>query len=45
MALQLLLAPRRDDQVSHLRREEAPQPAHAFDFAYLVGDAPFELLV
>ena len=45
MALQLLLAPRRDDQISHLRRQEAPQPAHALDFAHLVGDALFELLV
>jgi hypothetical protein len=25
--------------------QEPPQPAHAFDFAYLVGDALFELLV
>ena len=45
MAFQLLLATGSDDQVSHLRRQEAPQPAHAFDFAYLVGDAMFELLV
>ena len=45
MAFELLLRPRRDDQISHLRRQEAPQPAHAFDFAYLVGDALFELLV
>jgi hypothetical protein len=45
MALQLLLCPRRDNQISHLRRQEAPQPAHAFDFAYLVRDAVFELLV
>ena len=45
MAFKLLLASRRNDQISHLRRQEAPQPAHAFDFAYLVGDALFELLV
>jgi hypothetical protein len=45
MALKLLLAPRGDDQISHLRRQKAPQSAHAFDFAYLVGDALFELLV
>ena len=45
MAFELLLAPRRNDQISHLRRQEAPQPAHALDFAYLVGDALFELLV
>ncbi len=34
-----------NDQISHLRRQEAPQPAHALDFAYLVGDTLFELLV
>jgi hypothetical protein len=28
--------------ISHLRRQEAPQPAHAVDFTYLVGDALFE---
>ena len=38
-------APGRHDQISHLRRQEAPQPTHALDFAYLVGDALFELLV
>jgi hypothetical protein len=41
MAFELLLAPRRHNQVSHLGRQEAPQPAHAFDFANLVGDALF----
>ena len=45
MAFELLLAARRNDQISHLRRQEAPQPAHAFDFAHLVGDALFELMV
>jgi hypothetical protein len=45
MAFELLLAAGRDNQISHLRRQEAPQPAHALDFAYLVGDALFELLV
>ena len=45
MALKLLLAPRGYDQISNLRRQEAPQPAHALYFAYLVGDALFELLV
>ena len=45
MAFELLLATGRNDQISHLRRQEAPQPAHALDFAYLVGDALFELLV
>jgi len=44
-ALQLLLSPRSDDQIGDLRRQEAPQPAHALDFAYLVGDPLFELLV
>jgi hypothetical protein len=28
-----------------LRRQEAPQLAHALDFAYLVGDALFEMSV
>jgi hypothetical protein len=45
MAFELLLAPGRNDQIGHLRRQEAPQPAHAFDFANLVGDARFELLI
>ena len=45
MAFELLLTPGRNDQISHLRRQEAPQPAHALDFAYLVGDALFQLLV
>ena len=45
MALELLLAPRRYDQIGHLRRQETPQPAHTLDFAYLVCDALFELLV
>ena len=39
MALELLLAAGRHNQISHLRRQEAPQPAHALDFAHLVGDA------
>ena len=45
MAFQLLLSPGRDDQISDLWRQETSQPAHALDFAYLVGDALFELLV
>ena len=45
MAFELLLGTGRNDQISHLRRQEAPQPAHALDFAHLVGDALFELLV
>ena len=35
----------RYDQISHLRRQKAPQPTRALDFAYLVGDALLELLV
>jgi hypothetical protein len=45
MAFELLLGTGRDDQISYLRRQEAPQTAHALDFAYLIGDALFELLV
>jgi hypothetical protein len=45
MAFELLLSPRSDDQISYLRRQETSQPAHALDFAHLVGDAQFELLV
>ena len=45
MALKLLLTTRRNDQIGHLRWQEAPQPAHALDFAYLLGYALFELLV
>ncbi len=45
MAFKLFLATRRNDQISHLRRQEAPQTAHPLDFAHLVGDALFELLV
>ena len=45
MAFELLLSPGCNDQISHLRRQEAPQPTHTFDFAHLVGDALFELLV
>jgi hypothetical protein len=45
MAFELLLRARRDDQISDLRRQEASQPSHAFNFAYLVSDAVFKLLV
>jgi hypothetical protein len=45
VAFELLLRTGRNNQISHLRRQEAPQPAHAFDFANLAGDALFELLV
>ena len=41
MTFELPLTPRRNDQISHLRRQEASQPAHALDFAHLVGDALF----
>jgi hypothetical protein len=45
MAFELLLGPRRNDQIGYLRRQETPQPAHALDFAYLVGDALFQVLI
>ena len=45
MAFELLLSPGCDDQISYLRGQETSQPAHALDFAYLVGDALFEVLV
>src|ERR1700730_11479892 len=45
MAFELLLGTGGNDQISHLRRQETPQPAHALDFAYLVGDALFEVLI
>jgi hypothetical protein len=45
MAFKLLFAPGRHDQIGDLRRQEAPQPAHAFDFTDLVGDALLKLLV
>src|SRR3974377_499644 len=45
MAFELLLRSRGDDQISHLRRKETSQPTHALDFAYLVRDALFKLLV
>ena len=45
MAFELLLSTGRDDQISHLRGQEAPQPTHALDFAHLVGDTVFELLI
>ena len=40
--------PRGYDQIGHLRRQEAPQPAHAFDFAVLgrrraLFESPVEL--
>jgi hypothetical protein len=45
MTFELLFCPRGDDQISDLRRQKAPQPAHALDFAYLVRDTLFKLLV
>ena len=45
MAFELLLGTGGNNKVSHLRRQEAPQPTHALDFVYLVRDALSELLV
>jgi hypothetical protein len=45
MTFELFLRAGSNDQIGHPRRQEAAQPAHAFDFAYLVGDALFELLI
>ena len=45
MAFELLLSTGRDNQISHLRRKEAPQPAHAFDFANLIGNTLLQMLV
>ena len=45
MAFELLLGTRRDDQIGHLRRQETSQPAHALDFANLVGDALLKMLI
>src|SRR5262245_57154852 len=45
MAFELLLRPGSDDQIGYLRRKETSQPTHALDFAHLIGDALFKLLV
>jgi hypothetical protein len=45
MAFELLLAPGRHDQVGDLRRQEAPQPAHALDLTHLVSDTLLKLMV
>src|SRR5262249_30542222 len=45
MAFELLLRPRCDDQIGHLRRKETSQLTDALDFAHLIGDALFQLLV
>ena len=42
MTFELFISPGRDNQISHLRRKETPQPAHALDFTYLIGHALFE---
>ena len=44
VAFELLLRARRNDQISDLWRQEAPQPAHALDFVDLVGDALLKFL-
>ena len=38
MAFELLLAPRCNDQISHLRRQETSKPTHTLYFANLIGD-------
>jgi hypothetical protein len=45
MALQLLFSSKRDDKISHLRRQETPKPTHTFDLADLISDTLFQLLV
>src|SRR4029453_17622205 len=45
VAFELFLCSGRDDQIGYLRRQETAQSAHALDFAHLVGDTLFELLV
>jgi hypothetical protein len=45
MTFELLLRARCDNQISHLWRKESPQPTHSLDFAYLLCDPLFELLV
>src|SRR6516165_2909360 len=45
MAFKLLFSSGGDDQIGHLRRQEAPQPTHALDFANLVADTLFKLLI
>ncbi len=31
------------EKIGHLRGQEAPEPAHALDFAHLVGDTLFQI--
>jgi hypothetical protein len=45
MAFELLLAARRNDQISYLRMKEGSQPADALDFRLLGRRALFELLI
>src|SRR4029079_4931106 len=45
MAFELLFRPGRNDQIGYLRRKETSQLTHTLDFADLVGDALFKLLV
>ena len=45
MAFKLFFRTRGDNQIGHLRRQEATQPAHALDFVYLVGDALLQVLI
>src|SRR6187401_2881806 len=45
MTFELLLCPGSDDQIGYLRRKKAAQLTHALDFAHLVGDTLFKLLV
>src|SRR4029450_950376 len=38
VAFESLLRSGRDDQISHLGRKESSQPAHAFNFTYLISN-------
>src|SRR6516162_2970846 len=45
MAFKLFFRSRCNDQIGDLRRQKTTQPAHALDFADLIGNALFELLI
>src|SRR6185312_6462634 len=45
MAFELFFRAGGDNQIGYLRSQETPQLSHPLDFAYLVGDTLFELLV
>src|SRR6187399_2203898 len=45
MTFELLLCPGSDDQIGYLRRKKAAQLTHALDFAHLIGDTLFKLLI